>query len=355
MVRRRLSPSLHVPAGLLALSPMAAANTQLVTGFIQTPHNLEQCFGVIVVGILVVLAIRTMPGRGIMPPAAAAASVVLLAVYSAQVFKANASVWQRTPPPAELLDALRNNPDSLLIADANLADVLGLIAPRLHFSALARSQTVSPASSSGREIGERWANYLCVKHLAAAASDSALRLRDQFEALDRSYLYLNQDFPLVHLNRPVLLTKKVDASAPPRGCAPRPLLIFPAVVLGRDHGSVPVPSTIETSVRRWEYADRRPLPATLAEGDLTDAQARLTVTRGCVSVGVLTPDGRRFITDASLTAAPSIQRVDLVFEPERGTHSFVVSNCSPDGASTATIQSVHVFSVAKVTVRRLEP
>src|SRR5207245_10753976 len=105
-----------------------------------------------------------------------------------------------------LIDALRQDPDSVVIGDADLADIFSLVAPGIHFSAFARSQVVSRATAPpGLRASDRWSNYLCVKPAIAQAGDAALPLRGAVDTLDRNYRHLNQDFPLIHLNRPMPL------------------------------------------------------------------------------------------------------------------------------------------------------
>jgi hypothetical protein len=141
-VRSRLEPLYRLAALFLAVSPIAVANTQLVAGFLQTPHNLEQNFGVIALSIVCVLAIHAIGNRAWVIVGVAATSCWLLTAYSAQVFAVNSSMLQRVRPSDDLIEALRREPESVVIGDADLADLFSLAAPGLHFSAMARSQTL---------------------------------------------------------------------------------------------------------------------------------------------------------------------------------------------------------------------
>src|SRR5204863_9956182 len=111
-VYRKLEGRYRVPALLIALAPTFAANTQVITGFLQTPHNIEQNFGVIAVATLCAVVLHAIGHRPWMLIGAAAASCVLLAIYSSHVFVVNASVLQRTRLSSQLLDELRTEPES---------------------------------------------------------------------------------------------------------------------------------------------------------------------------------------------------------------------------------------------------
>ena len=375
IIRRRLEPELRMPALCVAASPWAVANTQVVTGFLQVPHDLEQCFGVVAVGILIVLALHTLTYRAATLVASGLLSCALLGVYSSNVYAINSSMWQRIPPSAELIASLRDQPESVLIGDPDLADLYGLIAPRLHFSAMARSQAFLSTANVDVATSERFQRYLCTKHLVMDGEVSGVVPREGFGVLDRAFRYLGQDFPLIHLNRKTAFRQYFDPAADPTGCTPRPLQLFPAIETGEQirtsdlieglrPGSRP-PATaaaldVVTPQQQWAYAA---IERVASEQDasvrlfekLMDVRVRATLTKGCVGVGVLTPDQGSFVIEKSLSAVGQSQLVDLLFKGERRPHWLVVRNCSSEGASAATIQSVELFFATGVTVTTIPP
>src|SRR5262249_35199576 len=141
LFRRRLPAELRLPVALLAVAPVFAVNTQVVTGFIQTPHSFEQNFGVLALAGVALLAIHRTARKRWVAFVIAGASCWLLTMYSAHIFLVNASPWQRMPPSPALLSSLRDTPEVVVFSDPDLADLYGLAAPGLHFSALAASQT----------------------------------------------------------------------------------------------------------------------------------------------------------------------------------------------------------------------
>jgi hypothetical protein len=360
LIRSRLEQRYRVPALLLALAPTAAVNTQLLSGFLQTPHNLEQNFGVVALGLVIVLALHIVARRGWVAVGAAAFACCLLGMYSVKVFAVNASMLQRIPPAPELLDALRRNPESVVIADADLADVFSLIAPGIHFSALARSQTLRTQEGSVGlpTTADRFENYLCVKALLSRQPDSQAIGQTVFAVLDRAFRYMNQDFPLIHINRKAAFTQYFDPSEEPQRCVARPLTIFPSFVLGAAAGDASRSQTVTTPAALWAYASVRelpPVPQSPGERGLAVVRASVTVSRGCIDVGVLTPDQSTFIAVAELRSSATEQVADLLVEPAERPDWFVISNCSSEGASQGTVRTVQLFPVLKVTTRTVAP
>ena len=256
LARSRLDRRDRVVALILAVAPTAVVNTQLISGFLQAPNNLEQSFGVIALAAVCVLAMKTAGERPWMLLPAAAGSCWLLAIYASQVFAVNSSIFQRIPLSTQLLDAMKTEPESLVVDNPDLADVLSLAAPRLHYSALAHSQTVpAPGGIAGDpRMAHRFHNYLCVKRLLSSSAAAQSINQTAFDALDHQFRYLNQDFPLIHLNRKTEFRTLFDPQEEPQQCAPRTLQIFPAFVVGPEFGKQLAPWTVTTPGQRWAYA-----------------------------------------------------------------------------------------------------
>jgi hypothetical protein len=354
--RSGIEPRYRLPVLFLAVAPTAVANTQLISGFLQTPHNLEQNFGVVVLAIVCVFAIRAVSSRPWIIMGVATASCWLLSVYSSHIFVVNASMLQRTPLSDDLLDVLRREPESLVIADPDLADLFSLVAPRVHFSALARSQTLRTQDDGSGEptTSDRFQNYLCVKQLLSHR-DGPESITAAFGVLDRGFRYLNQDFPLIHLNRKNAFTQYFDPTAEPQHCSSRQLKIFPAFVLSGELGQTQAPQTVVTPKQQWAYASLKELDDDSKSGSrsqrLVDLRATLTVTQGCVGVGVLTPDKSAFVAEASIASGESSRVADLLFEGGDRPHWLVVRNCSPSGSSEGVVHAVQLFVVESVTTR----
>ena len=377
VARTFVNPTLRRAGLFLAIAPLAAVNTQVISGFLEVPHNFEQNFGVVVLGVFFALVLSTIGFRPWPLVTAAVASCALLAVYSAHIFAVNGSVWQRMPPSQELLDGLRRQPDSVLIADPDLADVYSLIAPGVHFSALARSQTIrSELRSTGTATtADRFETYLCTKELVSVNRLSDAIPASTFSVLDQGFRYLNQDFPLVHLNRHTTFRQYFDPGMAPRHCTSRELLVFPMLLVGAPvHGVALLEDLtdvarwnraeggvlVTTSDQQWGYAAKVPIPPNaLAVSDesvqMMDLRARMTVTKGCVGVGVLTHDEQQFVRAVDVSAADTIQTADVLFDPDPRGHWVVVRNCSPSGKSFATLGSVDLLPVHGVTVRSVRP
>jgi hypothetical protein len=358
LARSRLNPTFRTPALFLAVAPLAVANTQILAGFVQQPNNLEQNFGVVALAIVSVLALRTL-GRGrFLPLASAAASCALLAAYASHVFVVNGAVWQRARLSNALLDTLRQQPESLVIGDPDLADLFSLVAPGVHFSALARSQALHQTrGSGGPSTAERFENYLCVKRLLTSGHLPPVVNPNVFVEMDRVFRFLNQDFPLTHLNRRHEFKQYFDPSQEPKRCASRELQIFPALALSEELGRVELPAAVRTPVQQWAYAAQVAMSERTSgrrkPGERVNVRISVDVTGGCVGAGVLSPDQRTFVSHVEMTSSPKTQTADLVYDETDEPHWFVLRNCSPGGASTANVHQVQIFRVEGVTVRPL--
>lgn len=355
IARPRLYPPHRVPALFLSVAPLAVTNTQLLVGFFEHPNNFEQNFGVVALAIVSVLALRTM-GRGrLLLSAWAAASCALLAAYASYVFVVNASVWQRAPLSDSLLASLRHQPESLVIGNPDLADLFSLVAPGVHYSALARSQALHELAG-GTSTAQRFENYLCVKRLLSAGQPPPVVNPEVFVEMDRVFRFLNQDFPLTHLNRQHLFKQYFDPSQEPQRCTSRQLQIL-VLAMSQELGRVDLPAAVRTPAQQWAYAAQVAMPEQTSKkgrpGERVNVRIAVAVTSGCVGAGVLTPDQQAFVSHAELMSSPGARVVDLQFDETDEPHWLVLRNCSASGASTAVVHQTQIFRVEGVTVRPL--
>lgn len=359
IARSRLHPPHRVPALFLSVAPLAVVNTQLLAGFLEQPNNFEQNFGVVALAIVGVLALRTIErGRVVVVLGSGAVSCALLAVYASHVFVVNASVWQRERLSDALLDALRHQPESLVIGDPDLADLFSLVSPGVHFSALARSQILPQAGGSGgTSTAQRFDNYLCVKRLLSGRQSPPVVNPDAFVQMDRQFRFLNQDFPLIHLNRRHQFRQYFDPSQEPERCTTRQLQIFPALALSHESTRIDLPAAIRTPAPQWAYAAQVVLSEQTSKngrsGERVNVRITVAVTGGCVGAGVLTPDQRTFVSHTEMMSSSGTQVADLVFDETDQPHWLVLRNCSDGGVSTAVVHETQVFRVEGVTVRPL--
>jgi hypothetical protein len=357
IVRRRLSAGVRDAAFFLALAPLVAVNTHLISGVFAAPHNFEQNFGVVALSMLLVLSLRALAAGPWLAPTTAVVACALLAIYSAQVFRVNSAVVQRIAPPPALIEALARNPESVVIGDPDLADIFSLIVPRTRFSALARSQILR-----SEHTAERFARYLCTRELIRQQNLSEVPSA-AFALLDAAYRYQGQDFPLLHLRRHQQFRQVFDPESEPGRCEARQLLVFPSLVATGDRPSELLPAlaqdgkwsaraagvALKTSPTPWAYSATTTIaPSALAAGSqskLADVRARLTVDTGCIGIGVLTPERDAFVRQVAIEAATQPQTADVTFQPDARPHGLVVFNCSQRGASAATIESIDLLHV----------
>ncbi len=177
--------------------------------------------------------------------------------------------------------------------------------------------------------------------------------------MDHVFRFLNQDFPLSHLNRRHEFTQFFDPSQGPTRCPTRQLQIFPALALREQPVRVALPDSVRTPAQQWAYAAQVALPEETAAngrpGERINVRIAVTVTGGCVGAGVLTPDQRAFVSHAEMVSSPETRVTDLVFDETEQPHWLVLRNCSADGASSALVRQTQVFRVDGVTVRPFTP
>ena len=175
--------------------------------------------------------------------------------------------------------------------------------------------------------------------------------------MDRTFRFLNQDFPLTHLNRRHQFRQYFDPSQEPKRCTGRQLQIFPALELSEELGRVNLPAAVRTPPQQWAYAAQVVLSEQTSQkgrsGERVNVRISLAVTTGCVGAGVLTPDQRTFVSHTEMLSSPGTQVADLLFDEADQPHWLVLRNCSGAGASTALVHQTQIFRVEGVTVTPL--
>jgi hypothetical protein len=215
-------------------------------------------------------------------------------------------------------------------------------------------------------MSERFRSYQCTKQLLSlygrgAVSDKTL------SSLDRSFRYLNTDFPLATLGRTDVSRQMFDPSAPPGACPSRALQMFPWLELGPTLPDDALRARLDESFRlnnrvaergfttpsqQWSDAGRAVFR--IDESRVMDVRVTSRIDRGCVGVGVVGTDHMSYETEAQLVVNGSAQTVDLVFPARRDdSYSFVVRNCSANGSSSGAVEAVHVFPVTGASVAPL--
>ena len=194
-------------------------NTQVFSGFIVSPTNFEQYFGVVVLVFLTALVVLSMKSSSVLKYALAAAGMVLMILYTKTIFQIHSDPVYTDELPEELVLSLKDNSSRVVLENVHLASALGMVLPRQRLTALSYTQTFPFAA------GKYFDNYLCVKQkINAKKKEISDRYQNALKTLDRAYKYQNADFVLLHNKRKIRFDVFFDLSKKPQKCDQAPLL-----------------------------------------------------------------------------------------------------------------------------------
>jgi len=164
----------------LVASTWAVANVQCVSGFLVTPVNFENYWGVAVLGLLTTMGVlhRSDDHRGWVGLA-----MFLFAAFSAGTFAFNQSVFNRLDRPREILPLLAETSPRVACNDLYLATYLDLVHPRQEPTAFSWTRTLDLSSDA------KYETYLCdKKRLISEIPYSQTLFARVFETLDAGFL-----------------------------------------------------------------------------------------------------------------------------------------------------------------------
>jgi hypothetical protein len=204
-----------------ATASLAALNTQIFSGFIVSPTNFEQYFGVIALVFLTALMVLSIKSFSGLKYVLAAAGMGLMILYTKTVFQIHSHPVYTDELPEELVLNLKDNSSRVVLENVHLASALGMVLPRQRLTALSYTQSFPFAA------GKYFDNYLCVKEkIKAEKEEISDRYQNALKTLDRAYKYQNADFVLLHNKRKTRFDVFFDLSKKPQKCDQAPLLFF---------------------------------------------------------------------------------------------------------------------------------
>lgn len=203
---------------LVALSPLAATNHQILTGLITQPNNFEQYFGIYAIVLVVVMALHSK--KIVFNKLLVALAMFLCIIFARNIFLDNYFSNKRIELSGDLLNALRTNASHVAINDVRLASDLNLVFPRQSPTALSYDQTFPLRADKA------FKEYLSAKKAILANEQARSEFQDIIAALDEAYKYENKDFILIHINRKKNFALEHDATNIPADYEPSNLKIF---------------------------------------------------------------------------------------------------------------------------------
>jgi hypothetical protein len=177
--RAHIPPPLMGFCATLVLSIWATENVQVLSGWLVTPVNYEQYWGVVVLAVISsVVLVKRGSGLGMW-------LCLLLLVFEAHcatLFRHNLEVYKSLRNPENILPVVRESPEKVACANIYLATYLDLAYPRREPTALSFTRTLHAASDRNYEV------YACVKREIQSRPQST---RDTYarilEVLDHGY------------------------------------------------------------------------------------------------------------------------------------------------------------------------
>ncbi len=202
-------------------APLAAANTQIISGFIAQPINFEQNFGVICVSLLTTVFILSLRKQKWILPTLSIFGILLAVIFSIQIFRINSNPVLLEKPPKKLIKALHEDSFNVVFENNALGSTMSMILPKQSYTALAISQ------SYGFGASKYFGKYLCLKEKIKQDPEKFEKYKPALIALDGGYKHLHSDFIFIHLNRRDNFHVFFDVHRKPENCDSKKLYFYP--------------------------------------------------------------------------------------------------------------------------------
>jgi len=204
-----------------AIAPLIALNTQVFSGFIATPTNFEQYFGVIALVFLTTLVVLSIKSFSWLKYGLAVVGIVLMVLYSKTIFQNHSHPIFTDELSQELALSLRNSSSRVILENVHLASTLSMVLPQQRLTGLSYIQSFPFAAE------KYFDNYLCVKEKISSEKEIFNRFQNSLEILDHAYKYQNSDFVFLHIKRKTHFDVFFDPNKKPQECDQAPLIFFP--------------------------------------------------------------------------------------------------------------------------------
>lgn len=213
---RGIPENLRYVALMIALSPMVAANHQIVSGWIAQPSNFEQNFGIYCIVIVLILSIHDIALQTL----AGILAMMLLLISAYKNFDYNYNQNSRLILDNKMITELKTDSANVAINDVHLASLLSMVFPRQPSTMFGYEKTFS---GQGKK---NIASYLCAKKEIFKDRQLKDRFNNVFKTLDHAYKFENKDFILLHITRKKDFKIENDIEITPKNCPPAKLHYF---------------------------------------------------------------------------------------------------------------------------------
>lgn len=202
--------NLRFIALMIALSPMAAVNSQIVSGWIAQPTNFEQNFGVYCIAVILVLSVHDIVFRTI----AGVVATMLLLISAYTNFDYCYDQNKKLLFNNELVNILRTDSANVAVNDVHLASLFSMMFPCQPSTMFGYERTFSG------QVKKNVTRYLCAKKEILKDEQMKDKFKDVFRTLDNAYKFENKDFILAHIGRKKDFRVENDIDLVPDNCPP---------------------------------------------------------------------------------------------------------------------------------------
>lgn len=156
VTRKQLPKGPQTALTILVASVWAVDNTQLISGYLVTPVNFENYWGVAVLGCVTTLLIVHLASH---PRYWIGFTMALYAAFSVTIFASNNAIFKRLERPREVLPQLSTSSAQLACDDLYLTTYLDLVHPMQPPTVFSWTRTLNLSSDFAYD------EYLCSKDL----------------------------------------------------------------------------------------------------------------------------------------------------------------------------------------------
>jgi hypothetical protein len=201
-----------------ALTPLALANTQLVTGFIAEPTNMEQYIGVYCVAVALVFPLIRKGFPKWLKVGVVALGVWCMMRSTENYFLDNLQQEEEFPLNDRTLEALRTDSANAAINDITISGTASMLFPKQPATLFNAANDLTPTTLP---------HYLCASKLIVMDPEYRARYVEIVRRMDHEYQYGGLDFILLRQGRDIA-PKAVNYPSTTAGdCGPMSIKYLP--------------------------------------------------------------------------------------------------------------------------------
>lgn len=181
---------------LIVASIWAAENVQIISGWLVTPVNFEQYWGVFVLGVLAALFVTFVSSHSTLWLAIAMIGYIL---HATVLFRTNIEVFRALNNQRAVFSALSDSPNRVVCNNLYLATYLDLAFPKQAPTALSWTRTLHAGNN------DNYRSYICMKEaLQSLPQRDVSSFKDVFSQLEDGYLVKGSDLNVTMRRREIV-------------------------------------------------------------------------------------------------------------------------------------------------------